>query len=188
MGTSEPLRPPSLPAARTVRPKAVRRVEPGALESPHLRALVAWYEDARGADGGWPPRDAFRPEALPPATLPHVGMVEIEPEPFRVLYRVLGSALTALIGGQAVSLRYLDELDWPQRAYFETTWRDAYAQPTPLFLRGLQTIREISFDFEFCALPIGTPTDSRRRYIIGEDYLDLEAWRRAAALSSGRPI
>lgn len=158
----------------------MQSVTADSLHSPHLRALVAWYESARTGDG-WPPRAAFRPESLAPATLPHLGLVEVEPQPFRVLYRVLGAALTASMGERVVRMRYLDELDWPQRDELEALWRHAYAAAAPQYLRGTQSVDGISFDFESCALPIGSPDDPARRYVVGEDYLDTEAWHRAVA-------
>jgi hypothetical protein len=136
-------------------------VSPDRLESPHLRALAHWYQGARSGDE-WPPRDAFRPEALAPATLPHLGLVEVEPQPFRVLYRVLGSVLTASMGGAPVRLRYLDELDWPQRDELQALWRHAYDLAEPRYLRGRHAVGETILVFESCALPLGSPQDATR--------------------------
>lgn len=155
-------------------------VSPDRLESPHLRVLASWYQSARSGDA-WPPRDAFRPELLAPATLPHLGLVEVEPQPFRVLYRLLGSVLTASMGGASVRQRYLDELDWPQRDELQALWRHAYDLAEPRYLRGSQVICGTTLAFESCALPLGSPGDATRRYLVGEDYLDTEAWRRAVA-------
>ncbi len=155
-------------------------VTPESLESPHLRALSRWYAKARQGEA-WPPRDAFRPELLPPATLTHIGLVEVEPEPFRVLYRVLGETLTEGFGETSVRMRYLDETDWPQRADLEALWRRAYAEARPTWLRGSQTIGGVAVVYEGCALPVGEPAQPTRRYVIGEDYLNTEAWRQAVA-------
>lgn len=155
-------------------------VAPDKLRSPHIRVLAAWYEAARPGDG-WPPRDAFRPESLPPATLPHLGMVDIEPDPFRVFYRVLGSVVTDSFGGGAVQMRYLDELDWPQQADLEAIWRRTHAEAGPRYLQGSQRIEGIAIFFEACALPLGALSDPVRRYVIAEDYLDGRAWRQAIA-------
>lgn len=155
-------------------------VSPDSLESPHVLAIARWYRGARqGTD--WPPRAAFRPEALPPATLPHIGLVDVEPEPFRVFYRVLGESITVGLGGSSVRMRYLDELDWPQRDDLIALWRQTYEEAGPHFLRGTQTIGSHSFVFESCALPLGESSDAVRRYLVCEDYLDTEAWRQAVA-------
>ena len=64
------------------------------LGSPVGRALWQWY--ASNKQGGtWPPKEAFRPEHLPARVLPHVGLVDVEREPFRVFYRLVGTAIRA---------------------------------------------------------------------------------------------
>ncbi len=70
---------------------------------------LAWAVEAGAvASGGVPDRSEIRPEALRP-WLGHLAIVEIERNPFRLRYRLVGTSLTELIGHELTG-RYVDEL------------------------------------------------------------------------------
>lgn len=133
---------------------------------------------AGGADGGWPPRAAFRPETIPPAILPNIGLVDVDTAPFRVFYRAVGSAFATSIG-KDVSGMYLDESGIPQAADIAEWYRIAIDAPGALFVCGEQTIDRHTFLYEGCCLPLGEPADEPRRFIIAEDFPDTHSWRSA---------
>src|SRR5262245_14950685 len=77
---------------------------------PTLRRLHNYWQELPRGRCGVPLRAAFDPAAIG-FCLPHVGLAEIE-TPFRVRYRLVGSALERLYGGP-LSGRYVDELYTP---------------------------------------------------------------------------
>lgn len=153
-------------------------VEADALASAKLQDLVGWYRARCGDDGAWPARDAFRPETLPPAVLPHIGRVDVESAPFRIYYRAIGSVIADSIGTD-ISGCYLDETGIPQAADVTEWYRLAVAAPGGVFVRGEQTVEGQAFVYEGCCLPLGEPADEPRAFVIGEDFLNTEAWRSA---------
>ena len=152
-----------------------RLVEADAIQSGPLRQVIRWYRGASSA-GDWPPISAFRPEALPPTALPHVGRVDVELKPFRVFYRALGGAICQSVGME-ISRQYLDELDFPQKAELEQWFRTAVAAPGPLFVRSPQTVEGEHFIYEGMGLPLGRRTDDPRAFLIAEDFLEISTWR-----------
>jgi hypothetical protein len=66
------------------------------------------------AQGGVPERDAFDPGAIRPL-LPNLMIVEIEDEPFRILFRLSGTKVDE-VTGMNITGHYLDELMLDQGA------------------------------------------------------------------------
>lgn len=156
----------------------MRFVPVESLRSGACHALWRWYVQEGGGNDRWPARDSFRPEDLPGRVLPHLGVVDVEREPFRVYYRLLGSVIAeSLAPGKRQG--YLEELGLPQEAELMELYRTTLQANRPLFLAGEQTIDGQTFTYEGGALPLGTPDDPVRRFIIFEDYLETEAWRGA---------
>lgn len=149
------------------------------------RALWQWYS-AETKGGVWPAKDAFRPEALPARVLPNLGVVDVEREPFRVCYRLVGSVIAQSLGRQHVQ-GYLDALALPQEEELLALYRHTVAENRPLFLSGQQQIDGQVFTYEGGALPLGAPADAVRRFIIFEGFPDTEAWRGAVRLRRYRP-
>jgi len=147
------------------------------LRSPVGQALWQWYA-AHQQDGVWPPKGAFLPEHLPARVLPRVGLVDVEQEPFRVYYRLLGSAIAESFGRTRMQ-GYLDTLNLSQAEELESLYRHFLSANRPLFLSGVQRIDGRDFAYEGGALPLGDPQDAVRRFLIFEDYLNSEAWRSA---------
>jgi hypothetical protein len=72
-----------------------------------VRAMHAWWL-AHCAPGGIPDRRDLDPVALKPL-LPNLFIAEIEPAPFRIRYRLVGTKAVQVIGFD-ITGRYLDEL------------------------------------------------------------------------------
>jgi hypothetical protein len=81
------------------------------LQSAELAHLFARWKDARG-ERRMPPREAIDPVALRDV-LPHIVMVDVEREPLRFRYRLVGTYVTA-ISGRDITGRYADETTFPQ--------------------------------------------------------------------------
>jgi len=152
-------------------------VKPDDIESSPLQLVIRWYSDQSPGDE-WPPTEVFMPDRIPVSALPHIGRVDVELDPFRVFYRALGRVMCESIG-QQVSRRYLDELDLPQKDDIAGWYRTAVSANRPLFVRGEQQIDNVSFIYEGICLPLGNATDDPRAFLIGEDYLQTEEWRKA---------
>lgn len=82
---------------------------------------------------------------------------------------------------------YLDEIDLPQVDDLMALYRHTMKANRPVFLSGAQTIDGQEFTSEGGALPLGTPEDPVRRFIIFDDYLQTDAWRSALRRRSYRP-
>lgn len=155
------------------------------LRSAVGHALWQWYAaHKRGA--AWPPKEAFLPEYLPARALPHVGLVDVERAPFRVYYRLVGTAIAESFGRSSMQ-GYLDTLNLPQAEELDTLYRHFLSANRPLFLAGVQRIDGQAFAYEGGALPLGDPQDPVRRFLIFEDYLNSEAWRAALRGRRYRP-
>ncbi|HVI86982.1 MAG TPA: PAS domain-containing protein [Dongiaceae bacterium] len=78
------------------------------VQSRHIRRFDAYWLAKRG-DRAMPWRRDIDPVELKPI-LPWMLVVEIEPDPFRVLYRLAGTKVVAMNGIELTG-RYLDTLD-----------------------------------------------------------------------------
>ena len=78
------------------------------VRSRHIRRFEAYWQAKRG-DRAMPWRRDIDPAELKPI-LPWMLVVEIEPEPFRVLYRLAGTKVVEMNGIELTG-RYLDTLD-----------------------------------------------------------------------------
>lgn len=156
-----------------------------AMRSVVGHALWQWYGAQAGEDG-WPPKQRFRPEELPARILPSLGLVDVEREPFRIYYRLVGSDIAASFGRRHIQ-GYLDTLGLEQEADLVALYRHTLAANRPLFLAGVQRLDGQEFSYEGGALPLGAPDDLVRRFIIFENYLNTEAWRAAVRQRHYRP-
>lgn len=78
------------------------------VQSQHIRRFDAYWRDKRG-DRAMPYRRDIDPAELK-SILPWMLVVEIEPQPFRVLYRLAGTKVVEMNGIELTG-RYLDTLD-----------------------------------------------------------------------------
>ena len=113
----------------------MRFVSADSMRSTACHALWRWYLGEGGSDAAWPPRLAFRPEDMPARVLPHLGVVDVEREPVRVYYRLIGSVIAESLGRTHIQ-GYLDELNLPQEADVLELYRYALRVNRPLFLTG----------------------------------------------------
>lgn len=143
------------------------------LTSPILTALLDWYE-ARREGAAWVPLSAFRPETMPAFVLPSLGRVDVYHDPFRVYYRAMGSTFRESIGLELTG-RYLDECALPEEAHIADWYRRSLDAPGPLFAVGIQEIDGVRFRYEGGTLPLGTPDDTPRAFIVVEAFPDTEA-------------
>jgi hypothetical protein len=133
------------------------------------RALHAWWLAQRGPSG-IPDRAAFDPAAFTPL-MPNLMVVDVEPEPFRIRYRLVGTRVAEFTGNDFTG-RYLDELiavgsmsEWQQQ------YANAYRNRAPTFGSVTEpTTAGGSFTFEFGLFPVSRGGDAVAQFVCVEDY------------------
>src|SRR3546814_17853128 len=126
-----------------------------AMRSEVGRALWQWY-GAQGDDGAWPPKQSFRPEELPARILPSLGLVDVEREPFRIYYRLVGSDIAASFGRRHIQ-GYLDTLGLGEEEDPVDPDRNTLAATRPLFLAGVTPLHGQALTSDRGVLPPGAP-------------------------------
>jgi hypothetical protein len=81
-----------------------------------------------------PSRAAIAPEEIK-KLLPYLILVDLEPAPFRIYYRLVGTAVQFRNNLNATG-RYLDELGYSTEAEITATYRDVYEHRRPYFGRA----------------------------------------------------
>jgi hypothetical protein len=156
------------------------------LRSDMVRTLHRWWLDRRAGD--IPDRADLDPADLKPL-LPNLFVVDVEHDPFRIRYRLVGTRATE-VTGYDITGHYLDNLlaadagePWVEH------YRTAYRTRLPLFgAVDAQTRSGGRFVYEFGLFPLrkgGTAVD---QFVSIEDYFDLATsltelveWREADA-------
>ena len=139
--------------------------------SPQVKALNAWWMAHRG-DADMPDRSALWPGDII-RLLPSIFIAELERDPFRIRYRLVGTRAVALTGFDFTG-RYLDEM---QRADAEVPWADYYrtVAETRCPLMGSVTVSAKAggtFKYEFGIFPLTLGATEVRQFIAIEDYFD----------------
>ena len=152
--------------------------------SQMVRALHAWWHAHKGASG-MPDRRDVDPIALK-HLLPNLFIAEVERDPFRIRYRLVGTKAVQITGFD-ITGRYLDELlsgqpDVPWMDYY----RIAYDSREPLM--GSVVVPAAAggtFSYEFGLFPLTQGGTSVEQFIALEDYFDFHLT--AAQLLPWRP-
>ncbi|WP_395016011.1 PAS domain-containing protein [Dongia sp.] len=142
-------------------------------KSPMVRMLHAWWMTHRGPSG-IPDRRDLDPAALR-AVLPNLFISDVEPAPFRIRYRLVGTKAVRTIGFD-ITGRYLDELLTGQP---EVPWLDhyrtVYDSREPLL--GSVVVPAKSggtFAYEFGLFPLTQGGTAVAQIAAVEDYFDFD--------------
>lgn len=147
--------------------------------SPMVRALHTWWLAHPGASGV-PDRRDLDPAALR-SVLPNLFISDVEPEPFRVRYRLVGTKAVRTIGFD-ITGRYLDELlgvapEVPWLDYYRTV----YDSRAPLLGSVVVPAKAGgTFTYEFGLFPLTQGGSNIAQIAAIEDYFDFD--RTAAQL------
>jgi hypothetical protein len=139
--------------------------------SQMVRALHAWWLMHPGRSG-IPDRRDLDPAALR-TLLPNLFIADIEPQPFRVRYRLVGTEAVRVIGFD-ITGRYLDEL---LTAEPEVPWPDyyriVYDGREPLLGKVTASTRAGgTFTYEFGLFPLAQGGTTVAQVAAIEDYFD----------------
>jgi hypothetical protein len=139
-----------------------------------VHALNDWWISNRGVDG-LPDRRAFDPAAFR-TLMPNLVVVEIEPDPFRVRYRLVGTRVAQFTGFDFTG-RYLDELiALGSTSEWQNQYQASCASRRPLFGSITEpTTSGGTFTFEFGLFPLTKGDSEVRQFIAVEDYFGTSA-------------
>ena len=137
--------------------------------SDKVQELYDWWMSARG-DNRVPDRSAFDPTRFA-RLLPNMMIVEVEQQPFRIRYRLVGTKVADVLNIDFTG-RDLDEFndaatDTPWQAYYARSFADRM----PLF--GSVTERTLAgdtFTFEFGIFPVTAGGSEIQQFLSVEDY------------------
>jgi hypothetical protein len=142
-------------------------------KSPMVRRLHAWWLAHRGPSG-LPDRRDLDPAALR-MVLPNLFISDVEPEPFRIRYRLVGTKAVRTIGFD-ITGRYLDELlaetpEVPWLDYYKTV----YDSRAPL-LGSVEVSAKSggTFSYEFGLFPLTQGGSGVAQIAAIEDYFDFD--------------
>jgi hypothetical protein len=141
------------------------------LHSPMIRCLHQWWNASCRAD--IPDRSDFDPANFS-ALLPNILIVDVEHQPFRIRYRLVGTKVIEATGFNIVG-RYLDELmpTEPEAPWMDIYWQ-SYQQRAPVI--GTSTCTTTAgrlFTHEYGLYPLRKGGQSVDQFISIEDYGDL---------------
>jgi hypothetical protein len=142
-------------------------------KSPMVRALHAWWLAHRGPSGIADRRD-LDPAGLR-SVLPNIFISDVEPEPFRVRYRLVGTKAVRTIGFD-ITGRYLDELltkepEVPWIDYYKTV----YHKRAPLLGSVVVSAKSGgTFTYEFGLFPLTQGGQNVAQIAAIEDYFDFD--------------
>jgi len=145
--------------------------DPELTKSKLVRQLYDWWSGNAGP-AGIPDRSAF--DFLEHRLLmPNVVIADVEPEPFRIRYRLVGTRIVHNLGIDFTG-RYLDDLLGPQ---FAIPWADYYRQAydarRPLMGHLTEpTASGGTFSYEFGIFPVTRGGTAVAQFIGLEDYFD----------------
>ncbi len=132
---------------------------------PRLLALRDYW-DGKRAGRAMPPRSCIRPEEIP-HLLPHVILVDIEAEPFRLRYRLIGTGITETMGRNSTG-RYYDELYGPELLEnINASFRELIRRKIPLRTYGEAFYSDKNiYGYETINLPL-SPDGARVDKVLG---------------------
>ncbi len=137
--------------------------------SAMVRELHGFWDRLRGA-GELPHRADLDPAAIK-ALLPNLLIVDFEPDPFRVRYRLVGTKVVAASGYDFTG-RYLDEMSLASGgALWTSYYRAVRDSRRPLFgTVELPTAEGSHFTYEFGIFPVTTDGVHATQCLDIEDY------------------
>jgi hypothetical protein len=141
------------------------------------RALFGYWQRLQA--GGRPTRASLDPVAIKPY-LANLLTGHIEPDPFRVLYKLVGT-MVAEYSQYDFSNRYLDELSYSSRddVNWESCYRHIHAIQHPIVgacsLKG--SAGRVIASYEYAVLPLWRDDDPAGSFVAIEVYDGIDSYR-----------
>jgi hypothetical protein len=159
------------------------------VRSAKVRSLQRWWRE--NARDGIPDRANFQPFEFT-QLLPYLLIADVEHDPFRIRYRLVGTKVVEATGLNLTGL-YLDELD---PTVEDEPWMDNYAlahksQQPVLGTTTVKTTSGLRFVYEFGIFPLSKGGTRVDQCVAIEDYFEfahlfreLEDWRALGSVDS----
>lgn len=153
-------------------------------QSRMVRAMHAWWLGQRGPSG-IPDRRDLDPAALK-HLLPNLFIAEVEPSPFRIRYRLVGTKAVQVIGFD-ITGRYLDELLVEPAIPWMDYYRIAFESRAPLLGSVAAPARFGGiFTYEFGLFPLTQGGAGVAQMAAIEDYFDFDLTSAQLVLPGGK--
>jgi hypothetical protein len=136
------------------------------------RLFVYWRSKCR--DGRIPRRADIDPAEIPALT-PNILIVDIEQEPFRVRYRLVGTKIVEATGFEFTG-KYLDEIILPDdEGPFLESYRAACELKSPILSRIKWRLEDgITGEYDACFMPLSDDGETVNKVIALECYESIE--------------
>lgn len=141
------------------------------VKSPMVRRLHAWWTAHR--QGDVPDRADFDPADFKDV-LPNILLCDVEPDPFRIRYRLTGTRVADATGFNIIG-RYLDEMmPTEPEAPWQDLYRLSYDRRAPILgLSECTTTSGELFAYEYALFPLRKGGPEIAQFLAIEDYGDL---------------
>ena len=154
------------------RPDAITYDDVAHVRSARIHRLCDYWR-SKHVGGRLPRRADILPEEIP-TLLPYVLMVDLETEPFRVFYRLIGTRV-ATYNKRDFTGQYLDELDFPSTSRIIELYHAVMTERRPRF--GAANLRSRSaawVAFEYAVLPLSDDGVTVNKCLAMECYGDID--------------
>ena len=143
------------------------------IESPLIRQLFTYWQSK--CRGGTVPRRADIDPSEIPKLMPSLLIVDIEHEPFRVRYRLVGTRIVQATGFEFTG-KYLDEIILADdEGPFLESYRAACESKTPILSRIKWHLdNETTGEYDACFLPLSDDGEIVNKVISIECYENIE--------------
>ena len=101
-----------------------------AIDHPHLARLYNYWDDKR-AGRAMPTRNDIDPMEIR-SLLPHIALIDVEENPQRYRYRLVGTGLITVLG-QELTGKYLDQTPMLFRRFAGNAYGEVLAKKTPTY-------------------------------------------------------
>ena len=151
-------------------PEQTVTLEIGAITSPRIQRLYAYWQQRCAQRGGdLPGRGDIAPDQIRDL-LPNIMIVDVEPNPLRFRYRLVGTRVVEY-NGMEFTGRYLGEIGWPEEQGMIANYKSVVNDRRPSFgalAWGLVTGGQGRC--EFARLPLSEDGKVVSQILAMEDY------------------
>ncbi|MEZ5830399.1 MAG: PAS domain-containing protein [Dongiaceae bacterium] len=151
-------------------PKATAALDIAEINSPRIHRLFAyWQAQQRFRDGSLPRRSDIAPDQIKDL-LPNVMIVDVEHDPLRFRYRLVGTSVVEYNGLEFTG-RYLGDIGWPEEQELLDSYVEVVSSRKPVFgsLAWKLTTGAVG-RCEFARLPLSEDGTVVSRILAMEDY------------------
>jgi hypothetical protein len=143
------------------------------IESPRIRQLFEYWQ-SKCRDGRPPRRADIDPTEIP-QLMPNVLIVDIEQDPFRVRYRLVGTEIVEATGFEFTG-RYLDDIVLPaDEGPFLESYRLASASKAPVLARMKWHLDDDTVgEYDVCFLPLSDDGETVNKVLAMECYENVQ--------------